>query len=163
MEQRQRRVVGTSPDLSQNSMSPGQKSAAPPQRTVGTTGPLLASRQFRRARAAELLNAVSQLDAVVDDQVRRQVAEWIAGHYANEYGGTIPLGFLATCRLGPPYVDHRLSLLESILEHYSPSSAVPAPFSEARSLVRSGAYLYVEIYSDGQLVPVRIDGTVVTP
>ncbi|HEV2638112.1 MAG TPA: hypothetical protein VGX23_23385 [Actinocrinis sp.] len=125
--------------------------------------PRLNSREFRKARTQVLADTVARLDAAVDEQTRRQLAEWIAGHYAVEYGGAIPLGFLATCYLGPPYVDHRLSLLETIVEHYGPSDPVPEPFAQARSLVRSGAYRYVEIYSDGQLVPVLKDGSVVTP
>jgi hypothetical protein len=155
--QRQRRVIGA--------QGPGQSRRAAEQGLKGlsTSVPRLGSRAFRRNRAEALTNSVARLDAAMDEQTRQQLAEWIAGEYAHEYGGAIPLGFLATCYLGPPYVDHRLSLLETIVEHYGPSDHVPAPFSEARSLVRGGAYLYVEIYSDGQLVPVRPDGTVVTP
>ena len=155
--QRQRRVVGVdNPDLRQKAAGPGLKG-------LSNTAPRIGSREFRKARGANLVNTVAQLDAAMDEQTRRQLAEWIAGEYTNEYGGAFPLGFLATCHLGPPYVDHRLSLLETIVEHYGPSDLVPTPFGEARSLVRSGAYLFVEIYSDGQLIPVRKDGTVVTP
>lgn len=153
--QRQRRVVGIeAPGQAQRpAQHAGQRTSAVPR---------LGSREFRKTRSGALTNAVAQLDAAMDEQTRQQLAEWIAGEYAHEYGGAIPLGFLATCYLGPPYVDHRLSLLETIVEHYGPADHVPAPFGEARTLVRSGAYLYVEIYSDGQLVPVRPDGTVVT-
>lgn len=154
-EQRQRRVVGL--------QGPGQTQRPAQHAGQRTTGvPRIGSREFRKNRSGELTNAVARLDAAMDEQTRNQLAEWIAGEYTHEYGGAVPLGFLATCYLGPPYVDHRLSLLETIVEHYGPGDAVPSPFGEARSLVRSGAYLYVEIYSDGQLVPVRPDGTVVT-
>jgi hypothetical protein len=155
--QRRRTVAGQgTPDLRQQSSNQGLSG-------LNTTAPRLGSREFRRARTAALRNVVAQMDAAVDEQTRRQLAEVIAGHYNIDYGGAIPLGFMAVCHLGPPYVDHRLSLLDTILEHYGPADAVPSPFGEARPLVRSGAYLYVEIYSDGQLIPVRGDGSVVTP
>lgn len=140
-----------------------QQSGEAQQRRLAGPAPRLGSREFRKSRGAALLESVARLDATLDDASRRQLAEQIAAGYVNDHGGALPLGFLAVCRLGPPYVDHRLSLLESILEHYGPTDHVPPLFADARPLVRSGAYLYVEIYSDGQLVPVRLDGSPVTP
>jgi hypothetical protein len=139
-----------------------QQSGDQQQRSLAGPAPRLGSREFRRARGAALLDSVARLDASLDEAVRRQLADDIAAGYVNDHGGAVPLGFLAKCHLGPPYVDHRLSLLESILEHYAPSDHVPPLFADARPLIRSGAYLYVEIYSNGQLVPVRLDGTPVT-
>jgi hypothetical protein len=133
------------------------------QRSLAVQAPRLGSREFRRVRGAALLESVARLDATLDEATRRQLADQISAGYVNDHGGAIPLGFMAVCRLGPPYVDHRLSLLDSILEHYAPADHVPPLFADARPLVRSGAYLYVEIYSNGQLVPVRLDGTPVTP
>jgi hypothetical protein len=38
---------------------------------------------------------------------------------------------------------------------------MPEPFAQARMLVRTGAYAFVEVYASGELHPVRQDGTVV--
>jgi hypothetical protein len=158
VEFRQRsRQVGAVPTTQQ------QQSGDQRSQLQAANSPRLKSREFRKTRGVEIVDAVARMDVVIDDAVRRQLADRIAASYVNEHGGAFPLGFLATCHLGPPFVDHRLSLLESIVEHYGPSDKVPPLFEAARPLVRSGAYLFVEIYSDGQLVPVRLDGTPVTP
>ncbi|HWG28495.1 hypothetical protein [Actinospica sp.] len=119
----------------------------------------LAIRELRRPRGAVLLDAVRRLDAGLDEQACRALAEQISAQYAKDFGGGVPIGLLATCYLGAPYVDHRLNLIELIVEHYTPGSAVPDPYAAARPLVRSGAYAYVEVYSDGLIVPVLPDGS----
>jgi hypothetical protein len=40
---------------------------------------------------------------------------------------------------------------------------MPEPFSKARMLARSGGYAFVEVFSDGLILPVLEDGTVVRP
>lgn len=143
----------------------GTAGTAGPRRTVGTSGPAPAA-PLRRERLAPrpqaLRDAVGRLDAGLDEQTRRQLAEWIGEEYRANYG-EIPLGFLARCYLGPPYVDHQLDLFHVIVRHFAPSDQVPDPFSGARMLVRSGGYAFVEVYSGGLLLPVLDDGTVVRP
>jgi len=121
----------------------------------------LATRALRKPRGAVLLAAVARLDTGLDDAACRALAEQIGALYEKEFGGSVPIGLLAACHLGPPYVDHRLNLIEQIVEHYTPGSAVPDPYGAARPLARSGAYAYVEVYSDGSVVPVLRDGTAV--
>ncbi|NEA99637.1 hypothetical protein [Streptomyces sp. SID13726] len=134
-----------------------------PRRTVGAPGPAGPLRRERlAARPQQLREAVGRLDAGLDENARRQLAEWIAGEYRTSYG-EIPLGFLARCYLGPPYVDHQLDLFQVIVRHFAPSDQVPEPFADARMLVRSGGYAFVEVYSGGLLLPVLDDGTVVRP
>lgn len=157
MDFRQRQRQQQQAPATQQQQSGDQRS-----RLQAANTPRLNSREFRKTRGMEILDGVARMDVALDDAVRRQLADRIAASYVNDHGGAFPIGFLATCYLGPPFVDHRLSLLECIVEHYGPSDKVPHPFENARSLVRSGAYLFVEIYSDGQLVPVRLDGTPVT-
>ena len=70
------------------------------------------------------------------------------------------LGLFARCHLGPPYVDHRLTVVGHILEHYRPTDIVPPPFDAARTLAQSPVYEYVEVYSDGDIIPVLADGSV---
>jgi hypothetical protein len=118
-----------------------------------------AIRELRKPRGAALLDAVKLLDSGLDETACRALAEQIGALYEKDFGGGVPIGLLATCYLGAPYVDHRLNLIELIVEHYTPSSAVPDPYAAARPLVRSGAYAYVEVYSDGLVVPVLPDGT----
>ena len=109
-------------------------------------------------RSAELLSSVAELDATVDKSARAEIMAWINEEYEGRQGGSL-MGLFAKCYLGPPYVDHKLSLLEDILEHYSPADDPGFPYNNARGLVRSGAYAYVEIYSDGAIVPIREDGS----
>ncbi|MGH4020779.1 MAG: hypothetical protein ACRDT0_16450 [Pseudonocardiaceae bacterium] len=119
-----------------------------------------ALRDLRRPRHAGLFEAVHRLDAQLDRASREELASWIRDQYSVEYGD-IPVGFVAICHLGPPYVDHRLDLVHSIVEHYGPGDSMPEPFAQARMLARTGAYEFVEVYASGQLVPVRADGSVV--
>jgi hypothetical protein len=114
----------------------------------------------RKPRHAGLFEAIRRLDAVVDDSERRALADWIRGEYQREYDMTdAPIGFVSVCYLGPPYVDHRLDLSASIVDHFSAAQTMPAPFEEARMSVRSGAYEFVEVYLSGKTIPVRADGT----
>jgi hypothetical protein len=116
--------------------------------------------RLRKPRHAGLFEAVHRLDAGLDAGMRAQLAEWIRAEYQSEFGD-VPLGMFALCHLGPPYIDHRLDLLQSIVEHYAPADAVPEPFNQARMLVRTGAYDFVEVYASGELRPVLKDGSVV--
>lgn len=168
--ERPRRIVRTggagTPSTSSDALrrtDQGPTTGVPPRRAAGTTGPAAPLRRERLApRPQGLRDAVGRLDAGLDDGARRQLAEWIAEEYRSGYG-EIPLGFFARCHLGPPYVDHQLDLFAVIVRHFAPSDPVPDPFSGARMLVRSGGYAFVEVYSDGLLLPVLDDGTVVRP
>lgn len=116
--------------------------------------------QRRKPRHAGLFEAVHRFDAGLDAAGRAELAAWIRAEYESEFGD-VPLGLFALCHLGPPYIDHRLDLWQSILEHYTPADVVPEPFAQARMLVRTGAYDFVEVYSSGELRPVLKDGSVV--
>lgn len=131
-------------------------------RTAGARTAPVTRTISQRPRHSGLFEAVHRLDTQIDEASRRQLAAWITDQYATDYGD-IPLGFLARCYLGAPYVDHRLDLLQSIAEHFTPDSTVPAPFDRARTLARSASYEFVEVYASGTLVPVRTDGSVGTP
>jgi len=81
------------------------------------------------------------------------------------------LGLFGHCYLGvrqsdgQPYLDHRFDLTLNILEHYTSVDSVPAGFEPARPLARSEAYAYIEVYSDGTVIPIYPNGqpaTVVT-
>jgi hypothetical protein len=116
------------------------------------------SRDAGRPRHSGLFEAVHRLDARLDETARQELSEWIREEYRGEFGD-IPLGLVSTCRLGPPYVDHRLDLFASIIDHFSAAESMPEPFQQARVLARVGAYEFVEVYASGRLVPVRPDGT----
>jgi hypothetical protein len=111
----------------------------------------------KRPRSKALLDAVRALDTTSDITASRQALEQIAKEYADRNTGTI-LGLFAKCYLGHPFVDHRLSLGETILEHYQRQDVVPDPFAKARTLAQSSMYAFIEVYSDGAIVPVRPDG-----
>ncbi|MFD9095490.1 hypothetical protein [Streptomyces collinus] len=137
---------------------PGARPATTPARPA----PAAARGALYRPRSGRLLEAVARLDAGLDEQACRSLAEWIREQYTTEYG-SVPLGFVARCHLGPPYVDHRLDLFHVILRHFAPAEPMPEPFSAARMLARSGGYAHVEVYEDGTVLPVLDDGTVVRP
>ncbi|MFE0516452.1 hypothetical protein [Streptomyces sp. NPDC058964] len=136
----------------------GPRTAAAP----GGPAPGLARRELHQPRSGQLLDAVRRLDAGLDDQACRSLAEWVREQYTTSYG-SVPLGFVARCHLGPPYVDHQLSLFHVIVRHFAPAEQMPEPFSAARMLARSGGYAYVEVHADGLILPVLEDGTVVRP
>jgi hypothetical protein len=117
-------------------------------------------RDARKRRHAGLFQAIRRLDGRLDAASRAELAKWVRDEYEREIGD-LPLGFVAVCHLGPPYVDHRLDLLNSIVDHFGPADVMPEPFAQARMLVRSNAYEYVEVYASGEIRPVLPDGTVV--
>ena len=114
-----------------------------------------------RPRNQELLQTLSQVDVQVDQVAQANVMQWIREEYDQRHGGML-LGMFSKCYLGPPFVDHKLDMLGSILEHYSPNDDPGYPYSKARGLARSGSYAFIEIYSDGQIVPILPDGTAVS-
>ena len=121
--------------------------------------PALERRRRREPRPGELLQAVRNLDLTQDAAYRAELTEWIDNAYTERMGGVL-LGLFARCHLGPPYVDHRLTVVGHILEHYRPTDIVPPPFDAARTLAQSPVYEYVEVYSDGDIIPVLADGSV---
>lgn len=120
----------------------------------------LMRRARRTRRAAELVEAVSRIDTATDPATLQALAAWIDDAYAQREGGEL-LGLFARCYLGPPYIDHRLSLAGTITEHYTPGDQVPPGFLPCRALARSDAYLFIEVYSDGQVIPIRATGDAV--
>lgn len=149
MEFARRRRVEARHDLRPGQTTKDQKLFTPGQR------------QIRTPRHAGIFEAVHRLDAGLDAATRSELAGWIRAEYESQFDD-VPLGMFARCHLGPPYVDHRLDLWQSIIEHYAPADAVPEPFAQARMLVRTGAYDFVEVWASGELRPVLADGTVVT-
>ncbi len=111
-----------------------------------------------RSRSKGLLDVVTQLDTHLDPAARESIIRWVQEEYDNRNGGEL-LGLFGRCYLGSPYVDHTMDIRGSILEHFAPGDSVPPAYAPARALVRSPAYLFVEVYSDGQVVPVRDDGS----
>jgi hypothetical protein len=147
MDFQQRRRV----DVAGQAVTPGQTRSAGAQ----------SQRALRRApRSASLIRAVQRLDAELDQAARDEFVSWIRNEYTREVGD-IPLGFVAVCQLGPPFVDHILDLLHTILQHFGPADPMPEPFNQARMLARTGAYAYIEVYASGAIVPVPPDGVVV--
>jgi len=130
-----------------------------PAQTLQRPPSALERRRRREPRPGELLQAVRNLDLTQDAAYRAELTEWIEDAYTERMGGVL-LGLFARCHLGPPYVDHRLTVVGHILEHYRPTDIVPPPFDAARTLAQSPVYEYVEVYSDGDIIPVLADGSV---
>ncbi|WP_239085095.1 hypothetical protein [Streptomyces halstedii] len=129
----------------------------------GGPGPAPAAGQGRYGpRSAALRDAMASLDSGIDEARARRLIDGIRQEYASVHGG-VPLGFLAHCSLGPPYVDHRLTLDHTVVRHFAPADTLPEPFAAARMLARSERYAYIEVFSDGLTLPVLMDGTVVRP
>ncbi|ULR48855.1 hypothetical protein [Streptomyces deccanensis] len=142
---------------------PGASVAHGAARTVApyTPGPA-ATRELFATRTSELLGRLRRLDAAVDDASVRDIADWLHEQYVGR-GAPVPVGFVAACLLGSPYVDHRLGLDGRIQEHCAAHDVMPPPFDAARMLARSGAYAFIEVYADGLVLPVLPDGSVVRP
>ena len=148
MFERRRLIAAPSPVAS------GRHQVLP--QTVEVSHSARMARKLRRPQ--ELLDAIAGLDTVQDEAVRAQILDWIQQSYEDR-GGGIMIGLFGRCYLGHPYVDHRMSLDGSILEHFKGDESVPPAFEQCRALARSNAYAYIEVYADGQVVPIRIDGT----
>ena len=88
-------------------------------------------------RSHEVMQAVRNLDMTQDAAYRANLISWIE----------------------QAYIDHRMTVAGRIVEHYTPSDTVPDLYREARALARSPVYAYIEVYGDGELVPVLEDGT----
>ena len=151
---RSRRVVGVPQKGGQHHTS---GVGAQPQRSVPLVSPQALINR-RKPRSGDLLRAFRAIDTAVDRSAQLEIMRSIRDEYERRQGGVL-LGCLQQCYLGPPFVDHKLDLLHDIVEHYHAADAVADPFAQARGLVRSGSYAYIEVYSDGALVPVRPDGS----
>lgn len=114
-----------------------------------------------QVRSQEVLQTLTRLDVQVDQVAQANAMQWLREQYDQKYGGML-VGLFAKCHLGPPFVDHKLDMLGSILEHYAPHDDPGHPYSNARGLARSGSYAFIEIYSDGHVVPILPDGTPVS-
>jgi len=132
---------------------------APAQVAPAASVPPHVVAQRRKRRSREIVDAVTRLDSCTDDQTRKELLEWTDELYAERDTGAL-VGLFGTCHLGHGYVDHLMDLAGGILTHYKPSDNVPPAFELARPLARNSAYLFIEVYSDGQVVPVRADGSV---
>ncbi|GAA1930259.1 hypothetical protein GCM10009716_42190 [Streptomyces sodiiphilus] len=113
-------------------------------------------------RSVALLEGLGRLDDEPDPAACRDMAQWLREEYEAAHG-VAPVGFLARCALGGPYVDHQLNLFHTTVEHYGPADLVPEPFSSARPVVRTGGCAFVEVRAGGLVLPVLRDGTVVRP
>ncbi|MGW0392707.1 hypothetical protein ACWDYJ_17760 [Streptomyces sp. NPDC003042] len=152
--ERPRRVVRPAQDLQQTTGQ--QREATGATRAPGPLADRLGN------RSARLLEAVTRLDAGLDEAAGHRLADWIREQYEADHHSA-PIGFLAVCHLGPPYVDHILNLFGAILTHYTPGDVLPEPYGSARMLVRNPSYVWVEVYSDGLVLPVLANGSVVRP
>lgn len=111
-----------------------------------------------QTRSRDLMSVIGDIDACVDRGSQAEIMRWVQAEYEGRQGGTL-VGLFQQCYLGAPYVDHKLDLFGDIVHHYERGEVVELPYGQARGLVSSGAYAFVEIYSDGAMVPVRPDGT----
>lgn len=116
--------------------------------------------QRRRVRATALLETIVAVDTTTDPAARHQLIRQLHDSYQARGGGTL-LGLFSRCYLGAPYIDHRLSLTADILEHYTGADIPSAEYLPARALARSPHYAFIEVYTDGQVVPIRVDGRAV--
>jgi len=115
------------------------------------------ARARRTKRSLELVNAIRQLDTQTDPVALTKWLAWINQQYEVSDCGLL-LGLFSHCYLGDPYIDHLLDLTQNILEHYTPQSTVPPGFEPARPLARSKTYAYIEVYTDGAVIPIYPDG-----
>lgn len=147
-----RRVVQTGTDYQT------KFSQAAGSRTVDVAASRTVDRNRRAVRSQELIEAVNRIDTTSDQATMQALRQWINDEYESRQGGTL-LGLFSRCYLGAPYVDHRLDLSGStIVEHFTREQSPPGPFQMARPFARNHAYLFVEVYDDGAVVPIRADG-----
>lgn len=117
-----------------------------------------AARQRREARQKELVDAVLQLDTKTDERARRELMDFVGSLY-DAGGGGVPIGLFGKCYLGGSYLDHIVDFSGDIVEHFTHLQKVPDEYAAARPLARNDAYVFIEVYSDGQVIPIRADGS----
>ena len=115
----------------------------------------LPSNRFKRSQ--ELLQVIQKIDLYTDLKRFEESINWINQQYPHET--SLPIGFFSRCYLGAPFIDHKLSLTNHILEHYARGDVVPDPYVRARALAANPAYRTIEVYSTGQIVPIYADGS----
>ena len=115
------------------------------------------ARARRLRRPADLVQAITRIDAQTDPVAITQWLGWIAANYEVSDCGLL-LGLFSHCYLGDPYVDHLLDMNQNILHHYAPADVVPAGFEVARPLARTETYAFIEVYTDGTVIPIYSDG-----
>lgn len=126
---------------------------------MAATQSIARNRRFQRSE--ELLEMVRTLDTATDPRMLEAAMERIEEEYEERQVGRI-IGLFSRCYLGAPYVDHRLDMMGTmIIEHYTRAESPPPPYGMARPMARSDSYLYVEVYDDGSVIPVRPDGRAV--
>ncbi len=112
----------------------------------------------RVIRSEDLVKAVQSLDTTTDPQMLQAIMQWINEEYESRQVGRL-VGLFGRCYLGDPYIDHRFDMSGNmILEHFERSQEPPPAFQPARPFARSDAYVYIEVYDDGTVVPIRADG-----
>lgn len=116
------------------------------------------ARNRAAVRPGQVLEVLQRIDVTSDPALRQALLDWLQQVYDQRQGGEL-VGLFSRCYLGHPFLDHQLSLTGRIVEHYEHTQQPPPPFGSVRSLARSPAYAYIEIYSDGAVVPVRPNGT----
>ncbi|MBX3087334.1 MAG: hypothetical protein KF742_02495 [Cryobacterium sp.] len=117
---------------------------------------LAASRRF--TRPPELIESMRRLDSTVDPVARKEITDWIQKVY-EAYGSSDVVGMFGHCYLGDGHIDHAFSFTGEIIQHFYPTDDVPSIYRAARPLALTDQYAFIEIYSDGTIVPVRPDGT----
>lgn len=142
----------------QTNLDPQGLAQGPQSRTVDAAASRTVDRNRRTVRSADLLEAVQRLDTTIDPATAQAIMQWINDEYESRQGGQL-VGLFGKCYLGAPYVDHRLDLGGGyILEHFTRDQEPPPAFRAARPFARSDAYVFIEVYGDGSVVPVRADG-----
>lgn len=147
-----RRVVVNSSDVAVSADVPESTTVAPQFLSKATI-----DRNRHTPRSQELLDAIARIDTETNALAAQEIMEWVRSQYEERGGGEI-LGLFSKCYLGAPFVDHVMTLTGLICEHYRWEDTVPGAYVLARNLAANPAYEYVEVYSDGALVPVRSDG-----
>jgi hypothetical protein len=137
----------------------GQTKDAPLSMTVPAqyVSEATVARNRRVPRSQELLDAIAKIDADPSALASREIMDWVREQYKERGGGEV-LGLFARCHLGPPFVDHVMSLTGYICEHFRREDPVPKAYEAVRNLAANPAYDYIEVYDDGEIVPVRSDG-----
>ncbi|WP_273353633.1 hypothetical protein [Corynebacterium resistens] len=107
----------------------------------------------QRNRPEQLIEVLRELDHSQNPVHVARAIEEIRQLYRELMVGDL-VGLFGRCYLGNPFIDHQVSITGGVLQHFSPNDEVPFPFSVARGVLKSTtAYEYVEVYSDGSLVP----------
>lgn len=111
----------------------------------------------KKRRSGEVAAMIGRIDQSTDALLNKKLADDLHDTYATCDCGEL-IGLFARCYLGGTFIDHLIDVRARSVTHFHRGEPVPSGYEEARRLAINPAYEYIEVYSDGAVIPVAANG-----